>query len=95
MAMVGIYKFEDAADAFDIAAQEEFGVLACECSICKRVGVYSLSEKESEALTLYDVFGRQMGAIQDVFPDVPAWIRSGAIDQYSGGFCICPDCCDR
>ena len=51
-----------------------------------------MDEKETKNYELYQIFGRYLGYIQDLFPNVPAWIRSGAIDQYSGGFCICPDC---
>ena len=40
----------------------------------------------------YQMNGRQLGFIQDLFPRVPVWIRSGAIDKYSDGFCICPEC---
>lgn len=62
------------------------------CSVCGNVGEYQLSEKEADTYEQYQYYGRQMGYLQDLFPDVPAWIRSGAIDQYSGGFCICPKC---
>lgn len=63
------------------------------CSCCGREGAYELNDDEYHMLRRYWVYGRQLGYIQDLFPNVPAWIRSGAIDQYSNGFCICPDCC--
>lgn len=67
--------------------------IIAKCSCCGREVVYEMNEEESDTLQKYQVYGRQMGYIQDLFPDIPAWIRSGAIDQYSDGFCICPDCC--
>jgi len=35
---------------------------------------------------------QQVGFMQDLFPNIPAWIRSGAIDTRANGFCICPNC---
>ncbi len=67
--------------------------LIAKCSCCGKEDVYEMNEEEYKTFQNYQVYGRQMGYIQDIFPNVPAWIRSGAIDQYSGGFCICPDCC--
>lgn len=67
-------------------------IIEATCSVCGKVGVYKLNKKEKDTLMSYQILGRDMGFIQDLFPKVPAWIRSGAIDQYSGGFCICPDC---
>lgn len=66
--------------------------LKAQCSICGHVETYEMNEEESETLEKYWCYGRQLGMIQDLFPEVPAWIRSGAIDQYSNGFCICPNC---
>ncbi len=63
------------------------------CSVCGYKETYSMSKTESKTIKKYRIYGRQMGFIQDLFPDVPPWIRSGAIDQYSDGFCICPKCC--
>lgn len=62
------------------------------CACCGNEGIYEMNEEEAYTLKRYQVYGRQLGYIQDLFPNIPAWIRSGAIDQYSGGFCICPDC---
>ena len=62
------------------------------CSLCGYEEEYQLSEQEEETLFFYGIFGRELGYLQDLFPDMPAWIRSGAIDQYSGEFCICPRC---
>ncbi len=62
------------------------------CSCCGKAGVYEMNEEEYMTFLQYQIYGHQLGYIQDVFPNVPAWIRSGAIDQFSGGFCICPDC---
>ena len=53
------------------------------------------AKEEYYAFWSYQIFGRDMGPIQELFPNVPAWIRSGAIDQYSNGFCICPACSGR
>jgi len=67
--------------------------LTVRCSCCDKEGTYEMNEEEYVTLQRYQLHGRQLGYIQDLFPKVPAWIRSGAIDQYSGGFCICPECC--
>lgn len=66
--------------------------LKAQCSVCGHVETYVMSEEESKTLEKYWCYGRQLGMIQDLFPKVPAWIRSGSIDQYSNGFCICPNC---
>ena len=66
--------------------------ITAKCSCCGYEEKYDLSEEESITLIKYRLFGRQLGYIQDLFPNVPAWIRSGAIDKYSDGFCICPRC---
>ena len=62
------------------------------CSICGYQEEYTLSKKEFHTLIQYGRLGRKMGYIQDLFPKIPSWIRSGAIDKYSNGFCICPNC---
>ena len=66
--------------------------LIAKCSICGKEGIYEMNEEEYSTLQRYQVYGRQMGYIQELFPNVPAWIRSGAINQFSDGFCICPEC---
>lgn len=63
------------------------------CACCGKTEVYEMDEQETVTYLAYQIKGREMGYLQDLFPKVPAWIRSGAIDQYSGGFCICPECC--
>lgn len=73
--------------------EEEETKLECECSICGKVETYNLDKEEQKTLTQYRYEGRSMGYLQELFPKVPAWIRSGCIDQYSGGFCMCPECC--
>ena len=67
--------------------------LKATCSCCGKEESFTLNETETITLMEYEIFGREMGKIQDLFPRVPAWIRSGAIDQYSNGFCMCPECC--
>ena len=66
--------------------------ITAKCSCCGYEEEYELSPEESYSLRGYERYGRQLGKIQDLFPKVPAWIRSGAIDKYSNGFCICPHC---
>ena len=66
--------------------------ITAKCSCCGRSEDYRLTDYEAESLKRYQIYGRGMGKIQEVFPNIPAWIRSGAIDKYSGGFCICPEC---
>lgn len=68
--------------------------LIAKCSCCGSEGIYEMDKEEYETYMAYQVKGRDMGYLQDLFPKVPAWIRSGAIDQYSDGFCICPKCAD-
>lgn len=67
-------------------------VLYPRCSCCGNEDEYLCDALESETLDRYIAYGRQMGALQDLFPKIPNWIRSGCIDKYSGGFCICPKC---
>ena len=64
------------------------------CSYCGHKGTFVLKGKQVDTLDAYWNSPRgAVGYLQDLFPNVPAWIRSGAIDKYSGGFCICPKCC--
>ena len=67
-------------------------VLLATCSICGKKEFFELTDEEENVFRKYLCHGRQMGYLQDLFPRVPAWIRSGAIDKYSNGFCICPRC---
>ncbi len=67
-------------------------ILIAKCTFCGKEGLYEMNEEEYRTFQRYQVYGRKLGFIQELFPNVPAWIRSGAIDQYSGGFCICPEC---
>lgn len=69
-------------------------VLYGECSLCGEEYEFELNEQETETYKNYLVLGRSMGMIQDLFPRVPAWIRSGSIDKAANGFCICPKCSD-
>lgn len=62
------------------------------CSCCGRTETRNLTEVEEYNLLGYRKYGRQFGMLQNLFPDIPAWIRSGAIDMTSGGFCICQEC---
>lgn len=84
---------ESEIDEVDLLIDELYDrVLECECSICGHVGYYLMDTTEKETYDQYAIRGREMGLLQNVFPKIPAWIRSGCIDQYSGGFCICPKC---
>lgn len=66
--------------------------LRAQCSCCGKIEGYDLSEKEFEDIIAYDE-GNLKGYLQDLFPNIPAWIRSGAIDvKRTNGFCICPEC---
>ncbi len=71
----------------------ENNILVAKCACCGREGCYEMNDKEYATFLEYQHRGRELGYIQELFPKVPAWIRSGAIDKYSEGFCICPDCC--
>ena len=62
------------------------------CSLCGYTEKYKMNEKETETFDKY-FYGETQSYLQDLFPNVPAWIRSGAIDKKAGGFCICPNCC--
>ena len=72
--------------------EEETTTLTVTCGVCGEETEYELSAEDSETYEKYLIYGRELGYLQDLFPNVPAWIRSGAIDKYSGGFCICPKC---
>ena len=71
-------------------------IITATCACCGKTEDYQMDEKETETYFQYmrkDLSGaRQMGCMQDLFPKVPAWIRAGAIDKCSDGFCICPEC---
>lgn len=67
--------------------------LTAKCSCCGYVEKFTLTPEESEMLEYYELRSRGIWKLQDMFPRIPAWIRSGAIDKSSGGFCICPRCC--
>ena len=67
-------------------------IITVQCSLCGKKENYELDKNEQLALAAREAFGREAGTLQDLFPKIPAWIRSGAIDEYSGGFCICPKC---
>lgn len=62
------------------------------CSCCWKEKSYDMNPEEQKTLEQYRKYGRSMGMLQTLFPNIPAWIRSGAIDEMSGGFCICPEC---
>lgn len=70
----------------------ESRTLSATCSCCGETTEFKLTQEESTTLSKYNCYGRMLGTLQDLFPRVPTWIRSGAIDQYSNGFCICPKC---
>lgn len=66
--------------------------ITAKCSCCGQKAEYELTDLEEFNFNGYQMFGREYGRLQDLFPNVPAWIRSGAIDKTSSGFCICPKC---
>ena len=66
--------------------------LTVTCSICKKVGTYETSKEENVNLKKYWSYGNKARYLQELFPNIPAWIRSGMIDTRSNGFCICPEC---
>ena len=68
------------------------GILICECSKCNKKAAYEMSEEETKTYMLYQIKGRSMGTLTDLFPNIPAWILSGAIDPLANGKCICPKC---
>lgn len=68
------------------------GVLSCNCSICGKQGVHTLTPDETKTYMEYQIKGRQMGALKDLFPEIPSWILSGAIEPLSNGYCECPEC---
>lgn len=69
--------------------------IIAKCSCCGYEEKYELSKEERDTLRKYILLGRQLGKLQDLFPNIPAWIRSGAIDKSCNGFCICPKCSPR
>ena len=81
------------SDETDLSTINIDGVtLECSCSICGRTALCILDETEKENLKLRIEKNRDAGFLQDLFPNIPNWIRSGAIDEYSNGFCICEKC---
>lgn len=67
-------------------------IIVATCSNCGYSEEYKLSKEEYRIYQEYQLYGRQLGMLQDLFPNIPSWIRSCSIDKYSGGFCICPNC---
>ncbi len=82
------------AKPFEDDDEDEFLItsVTATCSCCGRKETYNLDKEEQKKIARYALEGREMGYIQEIFPKIPAWIRSGAIDQFSGGFCVCPEC---
>lgn len=66
--------------------------IKAKCALCGHEETFTLTKEEEKTYLLYEEYGRELGKIQDLFPRVPAWIRSGAIDKSVNGFCICPNC---
>lgn len=71
--------------------------LVVACSYCNKYYAFLMNPQERKLREEYCFEksineARQMGFIQDLFPRVPAFIRSGAIDRYANGFCVCPKC---
>lgn len=68
------------------------GILTCACSKCGKQTVYEMSEDETKKYMEYQIKGRAMGSLRDIFPNIPTWILSGAIEPLANGRCICPSC---
>lgn len=68
------------------------GVLLCECVKCGKKAVYKMSEEETKTCMEYQIKGRSMGALKDLFPDIPAWILTGSLDPNTINQYICPSC---
>lgn len=83
-------------DYFPYPDEETWQVLQAQCSCCRQWGMYVMSLEEEKS---YDewleakIYGKPHKLLQEAFPKVPAWIRSGSIDYTrTNGFCICPRC---
>jgi len=87
----GDYSYYIVFDSSSWNADRELAITAT-CSCCGKEETYTLKGEEVTTFEKYQSEGRSMGYLQDLFPKVPNWIRSGCIDQFSGGFCVCPDC---
>ena len=68
------------------------GILRCICASCKRPGIHRMTEEEKDAYEEYRKKGRAAGRLDKLFPNVPGWIRYGAIEPTSGGITYCPAC---
>ncbi len=53
---------------------------------------YTLSGEEEKNLEQYEKIGRSAGRLDQLFPEMPAWIRYGCLEPLSGGRTWCPDC---
>ncbi len=73
-------------------ANENVIRLSATCSCCGKEEEVLLKGQEYVNYLAYQIGGRSVGTLQDLFPSVPAWIRSGSIDKFSDGFCICSEC---
>lgn len=63
-------------------------IITAKCNLCGNEECFELTSEETEKLLDYWIEPR-IGYVQDLFPRVPAWIRSGGIQRE---FCICPKC---
>ena len=92
--MAKIYYTTD--ENFDVSKLKELAgnhtILKATCSICGKTAYTILDDTEEANYRKRMTLHRDAGALQNLFPDIPSWIRSGAIDEYSDGFSICPDC---
>jgi len=82
----------------EIKETEIIAELHAQCACCGNVGAYPLTQEALDKVFDYldqmPAFGQvhPMGYVQDVFPDVPSWIRAACLSKGTDGFCICPKC---
>ena len=68
------------------------GVAKCNCSKCNEEGKYTLNADEVKNYMNYITKGPAAGTMEELFPNIPAWIRTGAINKFTDGKCLCPKC---
>ena len=68
------------------------GTLICECSSCGELIRYPMKEKDMREYLDRKTNNRPMRPLSSVFPDIPQWILTGAMDPMAGDKTICPEC---
>lgn len=68
------------------------GVLTCTCASCKKQGRHVMTPDEKRTYDMYLRIGRVAGRLDQLFPNIPGWIRYACLEPTYGGKTYCPKC---